>query len=113
MPRTSRVFAWYAAHSLGAVVVAVNAWLSPDAFFHCLRLTQPTAIFVDQERAEVLQEKVGQLGAKAVFTVRTSKRFRGFDPLEEVLKEHKERKLPDISIVDEVRLPFLLGSLLG
>lgn len=70
-------------------------------------------MFVDEERAEVLKSRVGELGGKAVFTVRMKKRLQGFEPLEETLAKHRAQKLPEIRIVEEVRLflSFLLSSL--
>ncbi|GAA5898914.1 hypothetical protein JCM6882_004029 [Rhodosporidiobolus microsporus] len=97
--------AWWAAHSLGAVAVAVNAWLSPDAFFHCLSLTKPTAVFVDEEREKVLSGKIAKLrrlGAKVLFSVR-SKSGAGdkFERLEDALPRCKERTLPSVRVDPE------------
>ncbi|GAA6006302.1 hypothetical protein JCM10207_000595 [Rhodosporidiobolus poonsookiae] len=99
------IFAWLAAHSLGAIVVAVNAWLTPDAFFHCLSITEPTVVFVDDERERVLASRVDELRAaktRALFVVRGRRApAKGFERLEEALKQHRRAELPKVDIVAE------------
>ncbi|GAA6042818.1 hypothetical protein JCM8097_004444 [Rhodosporidiobolus ruineniae] len=98
------IIAWYALHCLGAVGVAVNCWLAPDAFFHCLALTEPIAIFVDEERAKLLGDKVGELkklGLRASFVVRSRGDLSGFERLEPALEGNRATELPDVSIEAE------------
>ncbi|GAA5836817.1 hypothetical protein JCM11251_005796 [Rhodosporidiobolus azoricus] len=97
--------AWWAAHTLGAVGVAVNAWLSPDAFVHCLTLTEPTVIVVDEEREKVLAERVDVLrrkGAKVLLSVRSKGRKGGaFERLEDALEGCEARSLPSVQVGPE------------
>ncbi|BGP18940.1 hypothetical protein JCM10213_001961 [Rhodosporidiobolus nylandii] len=98
------VVAWWATHMLGAVAVAVNAWLSPEAFFHCLALVEPVAIFADEQRAKVLQprvEELKQLGARSLFVVRAAATMQGFERLEEALVKHEKMDVPKVQIEAE------------
>ncbi|GAA5987527.1 hypothetical protein JCM11641_007175 [Rhodosporidiobolus odoratus] len=97
------IFAWWATQTLGAIGVAVNAWLSPSAFMHCLKLTTPKAIFVDEERANVLRPYVAALrhaGTKALWTVR-SRSLEEWERLEDALKRWKGGQVPEVDIKPE------------
>ncbi|BGP29607.1 hypothetical protein JCM10296v2_001346 [Rhodotorula toruloides] len=99
------IISWWACHMLGGIAVALNAWLPPSAFFHCISITSPTAILVDHERQDLLgEEGAGKLrdqGTKAVFVVRTREAKRGFERLDEALEKHQVKELPKIEIKDE------------
>ncbi|GAA5949329.1 hypothetical protein JCM21900_005606 [Sporobolomyces salmonicolor] len=96
---------FFAAHMLGAVAVAVNAWLSPEAFAHCLELTQPRIVLVDEERAKLLQDRIAPLrrqGCKAFFVTRSSQQVgAGLEKLEDALRASPARDLPDVNISPE------------
>ncbi|CEQ39336.1 SPOSA6832_00846, partial [Sporobolomyces salmonicolor] len=96
---------FFAAHMLGAVAVAVNAWLSPEAFAHCLELTQPRIVLVDEERAKLLQDRIAPLrrqGCKAFFVTRSSQQIgAGLEKLEDALRASPARDLPDVNISPE------------
>ncbi|GJN88100.1 hypothetical protein Rhopal_001056-T1 [Rhodotorula paludigena] len=98
------IVAWWACHLLGAISVAVNAWLSPEAFFHCLSITEPAAILVDEERQQVLRSRVAELhklGCRTLLVTRTSTAVAGFEPLSAALAAHAPSALPDIAIGPE------------
>ncbi|GAA5928967.1 hypothetical protein JCM1841_006433 [Sporobolomyces salmonicolor] len=96
---------FFAAHMLGAVAVAVNAWLSPEAFAHCLELTQPRIVLVDEERAKLLQDRIAPLrrqGCKAFLVTRSSHQVgAGLEKLEDALRASPARDLPDVNISPE------------
>lgn len=55
------VAAFWGAQLLGAVSVFVNAWVPPRVVLHCLVLTKPKVLFVDEERAERLIRPFSEL----------------------------------------------------
>lgn len=84
------LLAFWACHTLGAVVVAVNAWAPLDSVLHCLANSQSKLVFVDEERAEVLKDSLAALekgGCTTRFVARSRKQLpRGFEHLGEALK---------------------------
>ena len=106
------IFSFYAAHSIGAVAVAVNAWLTPEALAHVLKLTQPSLAVVDEERAALFKEQLDSLktnGCKGLIVVRSRKGQvpEGFERLEDALQSTPAKELPYIEILPEVRTPPL------
>ncbi|GAA5863970.1 hypothetical protein JCM8547_005298 [Rhodosporidiobolus lusitaniae] len=101
------VFSWWALHTLGAVGVAVNAWLTPDAFLHCLALTEPTVVLVDVERARVLKGKTQGLrekGGRAFFVVRAGREegvMEEWERLEDALEGCKGTEVSKVEILPE------------
>ncbi|GAA5907296.1 hypothetical protein JCM8208_007146 [Rhodotorula glutinis] len=95
---------WWACHLLGAVPVAVNAWQTPEAFYHCVSITTPTALFVDAERAEVLQSRVPDLrslGCRTFFVARSAAPPAGFESFVEALKAQTSGDFPRPEILPE------------
>jgi len=106
------IFSFYAAHSIGAVAVAVNAWLTPEALAHVLKLTQPSLAVVDEERAALFKEQLDSLktnGCKGLIVVRSRQGQvpEGFERLEDALQSTPAKELPYIEILPEVRIPPL------
>ncbi|GAA5924007.1 class I adenylate-forming enzyme family protein [Sporobolomyces koalae] len=99
------IFSFFAAHMLGAVAVAVNAWLTPDALAHVLRLTAPTLAIVDEERAVLFKTALESLGSsrcKSFIVVRSDARPpAGFEKYEDALRATTTRTLPKIEILPE------------
>ncbi|GAA5964770.1 hypothetical protein JCM3765_002549 [Sporobolomyces pararoseus] len=99
------IFSFFAAHAIGAVAVAVNAWLSPEALAHVLKLTQPSLAVVDEERATLFKEQLGSLssgGCKSLIVVRAQgKPPAGFERFEDALSSTPARPLPTIDISPE------------
>ncbi|GAA6059165.1 hypothetical protein JCM10212_005510 [Sporobolomyces blumeae] len=108
------VFSFYAAHTIGAVAVAVNAWLSPEALAHVLRLTQPSFAVVDEERAVLFKEQLDSLkngGCKGLLVVRSSgSPPAGFEKFEDALRATPSRPLPPIEILPEDPATLFLTS---
>ncbi|GAA6011454.1 hypothetical protein JCM11491_002792 [Sporobolomyces phaffii] len=99
------IFSFYAAHAIGAVAVAVNAWLSPEALAHVLKLTQPALAVVDEERAALFKTQLESLntgGCKALIVVRAGQQApAGFERFEDALRNTPARQLPSIEILPE------------
>ncbi|GAA5894576.1 class I adenylate-forming enzyme family protein [Sporobolomyces salmoneus] len=99
------IFTFFAAHSIGAVAVAVNAWLSPEALAHVLNLTQPSLAVVDEERATLFKRQLGSLsegGCKSLIVVRARGQTpAGFERFEDALRSTPARPLPPIEILPE------------
>ncbi|GAA6034938.1 hypothetical protein JCM8097_009375 [Rhodosporidiobolus ruineniae] len=109
------IFTWFAAHRLGAVVVAVNCWQTLDALMHCITLVTPTVLLVDEERAKVLTGRVAELrkkGMKSGFVVRSKGSYDGFEPLESALEKHRLRDVPEVAIApdDPATIFFTSGT---
>lgn len=91
---------------LGGIAVAVNAWLPPTAFVHCITITEPKVVLVDEERQALLGPRVAELrqhGCCAVFSVRTQKVVQGVTRLEDALRQHKTQEVRAAEIGPEVR----------
>ncbi|BGP37471.1 hypothetical protein JCM10450v2_001377 [Rhodotorula kratochvilovae] len=107
--------AWWACHMLGGIAVAVNAWLTPAAFHHCIAITEPTAILVDGERAEVLRPHVDALrkgGCLTFLVARSAAPPTGFEPFYAALKVHTPTALPNTEIKadDDAIIFFTSGT---
>lgn len=99
------IFSFFAAHTIGAVAVAVNAWLSPEALAHVLKLTQPSLAVVDEERATLFKEQLSSGGCKSLIVVRAQGEPPvGFERFEDALSSTPARPLPPIEISPEVSL---------
>lgn len=100
------IFSFFAAHSIGAVAVAVNAWLSPEALAHVLKLTQPSLAVVDEERATLFKQQLESLssnGCKSLIVVRAEGQPpAGFERFEDALRSTPAQPLPPIDISAEV-----------
>ncbi|GAA5846742.1 hypothetical protein JCM3766R1_005051 [Sporobolomyces carnicolor] len=100
------IFSFFAAHELGAVAVAVNAWLSPEALAHVLTLTEPKLAIVDEERASLFRQQLsGTAGArpKSLIVVRAAKGQtpQGFERYEDALETVSARDVPPVEIRPE------------
>lgn len=96
---------WWACHLLGGIAVAVNAWLPPVAFFHCISITEPKVVIVDAERQALLGPRASELhqsGCQGIFSVRTKQRQEGVTPLEDALAQHRAQELPKLNLEPEV-----------
>ena len=75
------VISYWACHLLGAVAVAVNAWLRLDSFKHCIVLADAKLIVVDWERAAMAERLIEdiqtQTMATGVLVVRKHEAFGG------------------------------------
>ena len=60
------ILSYWAAVSLGAVVISMNGWWAGDEIRYGLDLSNPKLLLVDQRRAERLAELDGEIGAKVV-----------------------------------------------
>lgn len=62
---------------LGAVISAPNAWLPTDALLHCTTVTTPRLVVIDEERADILADKISELeqvgGTRNIVVLRSSK----------------------------------------
>ena len=83
----------------------MNAWLPPAAFFHCISITEPKVVVVDEERQALLGPRAPELrqkGCQGIFSVRTKQRQDGVVPLDEALGQHQIRELPQLDLQPEV-----------
>lgn len=106
---------WWACHLLGGVAVAVNAWLTPEAFYHCVSITEPRALIVDAERAEVLGPKVASLrslGCSSLLAARAPAPPAGFEPFVAALEAHEPEAFPraEIGPEDDAIIFFTSGT---
>ncbi|TNY19821.1 long-chain-fatty-acid-CoA ligase, partial [Rhodotorula diobovata] len=106
---------WWACHLLGGVAVAVNAWLTPEAFYHCVSITEPRALIVDAERAEVLGPKVASLrslGCSSLLAARAPAPPAGFEPFVAALEAHEPRAFarPEVGPEDDAIIFFTSGT---
>jgi acyl-coenzyme A synthetase/AMP-(fatty) acid ligase len=109
------LLAFWACHSIGAVVVAVNAWSSLDSILHCITRSEAKLLFVDEERMQVLQDSVQELkkgGCDTNLVARAGKKPpSGFEDLNEALKG-SETSVPSVEIGPDVSsvslLPFFM-----
>lgn len=98
------IITWWACHLLGGIAVAVNAWLPPAAFFHCISITEPKVVIVDEERQALLGPRAPELrqkGCQGIFSVRTKQRQDGVVPLDKALGQHQVRELPQVDLQPE------------
>ncbi|KIK63793.1 hypothetical protein GYMLUDRAFT_71928 [Collybiopsis luxurians FD-317 M1] len=56
---------FWATHLIGAVSVLVNSWLPLEPMFHCIARATPSLVFVDPERADILQASAAGLKSTA------------------------------------------------
>ncbi|GAA5929081.1 hypothetical protein JCM3775_006730 [Rhodotorula graminis] len=106
---------WWACHLLGGIGVAVNAWLTPEAFYHCVSVTTPVALIVDAERAGILCPKVSDLrslGCNTFLVARSAAPPSGFEPFVDALARHEPREFPrpDLSPDDDAVIFFTSGT---
>ncbi|ORY88277.1 AMP-dependent synthetase and ligase [Leucosporidium creatinivorum] len=102
------IFSFWATQLLGAVSVAVNAWLPPAAMIHCLTTTTPRLVVLDAERAKILAGAVEEMdqvgGTRKVLVMRAGGEVpKGMSSLEgEVASwSDAESKLPEVEIHPE------------
>lgn len=105
----------WAAAMLGAVIVAVNCWLSPEGLVHCLTLSDSVVAIVDAERAEQLKSSLPKLkqGKLKAMVVAESSAPSGMHVLSTVLKKYKGAKeIPkvDIQPEDDASIFFTSGT---
>jgi len=106
---------WWACQLLGAVAVAVNAWLTPEAFYHCVSITEPVAVVVDAERAEVLQSRTSDLrslGCRTFLVARSASPLADFESFTDTLAAQASSKFPRPEILpeDEACIFFTSGT---
>ncbi|KJA19908.1 hypothetical protein HYPSUDRAFT_68905 [Hypholoma sublateritium FD-334 SS-4] len=87
---------FWACHLVGAVSVLANAWLPLKPLSHCLAVTGSKIIFVDSERADLLEPVVPQLfrdtEVKTFLVLDVSdyrKRWKGMQPYQNCLDKYQ------------------------
>ncbi|KAI3605858.1 long-chain-fatty-acid--ligase [Moniliophthora roreri] len=86
---------FWAIHLLGAVPVLVNAWLPSEPLEHCLTRARPKLIFLDPERAKIVQPmvpKLSKIGVKAYIVLQSHEgkgQWPGMQTWEAVTKSYR------------------------
>ncbi|KAI5477431.1 hypothetical protein MNV49_006423 [Pseudohyphozyma bogoriensis] len=109
------VSAFWATHVLGAVAVAVNAWIPLEAMKHCIGNAEPKVCIADEERAAVLLPVVGEIvgkGCEEVLVWRAEKDVKEFKRFEKVVKEFEGAEYPDVDVQpdDNATIFFTSGT---
>ncbi|SCZ96539.1 BZ3500_MvSof-1268-A1-R1_Chr8-2g10278 [Microbotryum saponariae] len=113
------VWVWWATQWIGAVTVAVNAWLPADSLHHCLTFTTPRVVFVDSERSPLIApmtkslEEVG--GTRFVLSFRDPKASSfGFLNFSDEIKAHKTLAVPEVKTeADELATIYFTSGTTG
>lgn len=94
------IFTQWASQLLGAVIVAVNAWLPVPALIHCITLTTPRVVVLDVERAKVLADKAHELkeigGTSKILVIREDKPPSGMLSFDAEFNKHKPQAVPEV-----------------
>ena len=89
---------------MGAVAVAVNAWLPQDAVVYCLGISDSLVAFVDDDQAKKLEPEYRSLKKtklRGILFSQGSARS-GMHDLMHVMKEYKDFKdLPQVDVEPE------------
>lgn len=89
--------AYIAAASIGAIVVPLNSWAQPDELEYLLTDSGSKLVFVDQQRANYIADRLERIGVRAVL-VRgdDSQPLEGFDSFEST--QECAADMPDVDI---------------
>ncbi|KIJ37523.1 hypothetical protein M422DRAFT_33642 [Sphaerobolus stellatus SS14] len=72
------IISFWAAAILGAIPTAINAWLPITPFMHCVKLTSPKVLILDQERVNLINSELPSLHTSVILVRPTSnKPIRG------------------------------------
>lgn len=105
----------WAIQLLGAVVVAVNCWLSPEGLVHCIKLSNTVVAIADDERAQQLTPEISKLkqnGLKA-FIVAGAKAPSGMVELAPLLRKYAQgAEVPKVALEpeDDASIFFTSGT---
>ena len=91
---------FFAAASIGAVVVPLNAWLTGQELEYALADSETAVLIADAERAELLRPYFSKLALSALIVARGGSRPpEGSERLEDVLGEPDPAgELPEVAI---------------
>lgn len=89
--------AFWAIHLLGAISVAINAWLPEKELYYCIAHTDSKVAILDPERADILRNRIWDLkreaGATGVLVVRAhesrSGSWDGMELWDKVMGQYK------------------------
>lgn len=99
---------------MGAVAVAINAWLTPEAIVHCIDQSDATILIVDEERATILEKQSKALKSTKLKTIIVSqgKHRKGMEDLDKLLKHYQTDQVPkvDIKPEDDATIFFTSGT---
>ncbi len=88
---------FWACQSIGAIVVALNAWWTASELAFALRDSTPSALLIDGERLERLRPLLPELDLKTVVVARRGGAGEGGLDFDAVVREPAER-LPDVEV---------------
>ena len=89
--------AFWACQSIGAVVVALNAWWTGAELSYALADSSPAALIIDGERLERLRDRVASPSLKTVVVTRRGEAGPGGIDFAEVVAR-PETELPDVEV---------------
>jgi long-chain acyl-CoA synthetase len=107
------VIALFAATSIGAIAVPVNAWWSTRELSYSLEDCKPSLIVVDQQRLDCLADRELPVGEQRTLRVRAAKNSRiASDDWDEVLGAHAGREMPQVNMNpdDDAIILYTSGS---
>ena len=89
--------AFWACQSIGAIVVALNAWWTTAELDYALDDSAPSALIIDGERLERLRATLGRPGLKAVIVTRRDEAGDGGTDFAEIVAR-PETELPHVEV---------------
>lgn len=94
------ILLFWAIHTVGAVVVAVNAWAPLPSLFHCINIADTKFLIADHERAQVIKDSLGEFKSCKTFMVTRPEGElpSGFEDLKQALERTGRGQLPKVDI---------------
>ena len=100
---------FWACQSIGAIVVALNAWWTSGELAFALRDSAPSALIIDGERLERLRDQLPELDLKTVIVARRGGAGLGGTDFEEAVGAGDD-ELPDAQVGPQDRATILYTS---
>src|SRR5580765_5177788 len=104
--------AFWAAITVGAVVVPLNAWWTGPELAYGLSDSGSVVLFADEERAERLAPVLGQTPVRQVVLARTERYMPNAETFAEALGELDVAALPDVAVEpdDDATIMYTSGT---
>ncbi|MHC4167524.1 MAG: class I adenylate-forming enzyme family protein [Planctomycetota bacterium] len=98
--------------SIGAIAVAINSWWQSEELAYGLESSGTRIVFVDQERANRLGDRIEKLGVQAIVIRPEGEQLAGTMPFEDFMSNAEDTEMPEVKLDadEDILIMYTSGS---
>lgn len=106
------VFALMGITSIGAIAVAINSWWQSEELAYGLESSGTRIVFVDQERANRLADRIEKLGVQAIVIRPEGEQLAGTMSFDDFMSNAEDTEMPEVKLDadEDILIMYTSGS---